>query len=37
MMVEIKDSVRGLSVGAPVEFRGLQIGKVVRFRTGGGF
>jgi paraquat-inducible protein B len=28
MIIEIKDSVRGLSVGAPVEFRGLQIGKV---------
>ncbi|MBC2734137.1 MAG: MCE family protein [Desulfobacteraceae bacterium] len=28
MIVEIKDSVRGLSVGAPVEFRGLQIGMV---------
>ena len=28
MIIEIKDSVRGLSVGAPVEFRGLQIGTV---------
>jgi len=28
LIVEIKDSVRGLSIGAPVEFRGLKIGEV---------
>jgi paraquat-inducible protein B len=28
MIVEIKDSVRGLAIGAPVDFRGLQIGEV---------
>lgn len=28
MIVEIKDSVRGLAIGAPVEFRGLKIGMV---------
>jgi paraquat-inducible protein B len=28
LIIKIKDSVRGLTVGAPVEFRGLQIGEV---------
>lgn len=30
-MIEFTDSVRGLTVGAPVEFRGIQIGEVVDF------
>jgi paraquat-inducible protein B len=30
-MIEFKDSVRGLTEGAPVEFRGIQIGEVVDF------
>ncbi|MFA3792536.1 intermembrane transport protein PqiB [Aliiglaciecola sp. SL4] len=31
----IKDSIRGLTVGAPVEYRGLQIGKVVEINLPG--
>ncbi|MDO6694457.1 intermembrane transport protein PqiB [Aliiglaciecola sp. 3_MG-2023] len=31
----IKDSIRGLTVGAPVEYRGLQIGKVVKINLPG--
>jgi len=30
-IIEFTDSVRGLTVGAPVEFRGMQIGTVVDF------
>jgi paraquat-inducible protein B len=30
-IIEFADSVRGLTVGAPVEFRGIQIGEVVDF------
>ena len=28
-VVLVSDSIRGLSVGAPVEYRGIQIGKVL--------
>lgn len=31
----IKDSIRGLTVGAPVEYRGLQIGKVIEINLPG--
>lgn len=31
----IKDSIRGLSVGAPVEYRGLEIGKVIEINLPG--
>ena len=32
MMMNFDDSVRGLSVGAPVELRGIQVGKVTEIR-----